>query len=74
MAECARLSLSQRFAVRDRRDSRNSRAPRYTGVRTFNEFDRKGDGERKAQSEIVEYEIPVIIDQSTFESVQALLE
>ncbi|MGY4364013.1 DNA invertase Pin-like site-specific DNA recombinase [Bradyrhizobium sp. LB1.3] len=46
----------------------------YSGVRTFNEFDRKGNGERKAQSEIVEYEIPVIIDQSTFEAVQALLE
>ncbi|XUJ36316.1 recombinase family protein [Bradyrhizobium japonicum] len=45
----------------------------YTGVRNFNEFDRKGDGERKAQSEIVEYEIPVIIDQATFEAVQALL-
>lgn len=45
----------------------------YTGVRNFNEFDRKGDGERKAQSEIVEYEIPVIVDQVTFEAVQALL-
>lgn len=46
----------------------------YTGVRNFNEFDRRGDGERKAQSEIVEYEIPVIIDPATFEAVQALLE
>ncbi|KAH2812922.1 hypothetical protein KXV85_005031, partial [Aspergillus fumigatus] len=36
-------------------------------------FDRKGDGERKAQSEIIEYEIPVIIDPATFEAVQALL-
>ena len=45
----------------------------YTGVRNFNEFDRKGDGERKAQSEIIEYEIPVIIDAATFEAVQALL-
>ena len=45
----------------------------YTGVRNFNEFDRKGDGERKAQSEIIEYEIPVIIDPATFEAVQALL-
>ena len=45
----------------------------YTGVRNFNEFARKGDGERKAQSEIVECEIPAIIDQATFEAVQALL-
>jgi hypothetical protein len=37
----------------------------YTGVRNFNEFARKGDGERKAQSEIVEYEIPVAIDRFT---------
>jgi site-specific DNA recombinase len=44
-----------------------------TGVRNFNEFARKSDGERKAQSEIVEYEIPAIIDQATFEAVQALL-
>ncbi len=34
----------------------------YTGVRDFNEFARKSDGERKAQSEIVEYEIPAIRD------------
>jgi site-specific DNA recombinase len=45
----------------------------YTGVRNFNEFARKSDGERKAQSEIVEYEIPAIIDQATFDAVQALL-
>ncbi len=45
----------------------------YTGVRNFNEFDRRNDGERKAPSEIIEYEIPVIIDQATFEAVQALL-
>jgi len=44
-----------------------------TGIRNFNEFARKGDGERKAQSEIVECEIPAIIDQATFEAVQALL-
>jgi site-specific DNA recombinase len=45
----------------------------YTGIRNFNEFARKSDGERKAQSEIVEYEIPTIIDQTTFEAVQTLL-
>jgi hypothetical protein len=45
----------------------------YTGIRNFNEFARKSDGERKARSEIVEYEIPAIIDQATFEAVQALL-
>jgi site-specific DNA recombinase len=45
----------------------------YTGVRNFNEFARKSDGERKAQSEIVEYEIPAIIDQAAFEAVQTLL-
>jgi hypothetical protein len=45
----------------------------YTGVRNFNEFARKSDGERKAQSEIVEYEIPAIIDQAVFEAVQTLL-
>ena len=45
----------------------------YTGIRNFNEFDRKNDRERKAASEIIEYEIPVIIDQVTFEAVQTLL-
>ncbi len=45
----------------------------YTGVRNFNEFARKSDGERKVQSEIIEYEIPTIIDQATFEAVQTLL-
>jgi Recombinase zinc beta ribbon domain/Recombinase len=44
----------------------------YTGVRNFNEFARKSNGERKAQSEIVEYQVPAIIDQATFEAVQAL--
>jgi DNA invertase Pin-like site-specific DNA recombinase len=45
----------------------------YCGVRRFNEFNRKGDGERKDPSEIVEYEIPAIIDRATFDQVQALL-
>jgi site-specific DNA recombinase len=44
----------------------------YTGVRKFNEFDRD-NGERKADSEIVDYEIPVIIDRATFDTVQGLL-
>ncbi|MBX9845778.1 MAG: recombinase family protein [Xanthobacteraceae bacterium] len=43
----------------------------YTGVRRFNEFDR--DDERKAPSEIIEYEVPVIIDRATFDIVQNLL-
>ncbi|WP_342726159.1 recombinase family protein [Bradyrhizobium sp. B097] len=45
----------------------------YTGVRRFNEFNRKGDGERKDVSEIVEYEIPAIIDRAVFDEVQALM-
>ncbi|MGJ4931561.1 recombinase family protein [Bradyrhizobium sp. HKCCYLS2038] len=45
----------------------------YTGVRRFNEFNRKGDGERKDAAEIVEYEIPTIIDRAFFDEVQALL-
>jgi site-specific DNA recombinase len=44
----------------------------YTGVRRFNEFDRD-NGERKASSEIIEYEIPQIIDKATFDAVQAHL-
>ncbi len=43
----------------------------YTGVRRFNEFDR--DGERKNLPEIVEYEIPAIIDRGTFDNVQSHL-
>jgi site-specific DNA recombinase len=45
----------------------------YTGVRRFNEFNRKGDGERKDTTEIVEYEIPAIIDRATFDAVNALM-
>ena len=45
----------------------------YCGLRRFNEYNRKGDGERKDASEIVEYEIPSIIDRATFDQVQALL-
>jgi len=45
----------------------------YTGVRRLNEFNRKGDGERKDTSEIVEYEIPAIIDRAIFDEVQALM-
>jgi site-specific DNA recombinase len=45
----------------------------YTGVRRFNEYARSGDGERKDAAEIVEYEIPTIIDRATFDEVQALL-
>jgi site-specific DNA recombinase len=45
----------------------------YTGVRRFNQFNRKGDGERKDASEIVEYEIPAIIDRAIFDEVQALM-
>jgi site-specific DNA recombinase len=40
----------------------------YTGIRRFNEFDR--EAERKAASEIIEYEIPTIIDRATFEAAQ----
>lgn len=43
----------------------------YAGTRLFNEFDR--DSERKASSEIIEYEVPVIIDRMHFDSVQAHL-
>lgn len=43
----------------------------YTGVRRFNEFDR--DDERKASSEIIEYEVPVIIERTMFDIVQDLL-
>lgn len=45
----------------------------YTGVRRFNEYNRSGDRERKDPSEIIEYEIPAIIDRATFDAVQALL-
>ncbi len=45
----------------------------YTGVRRFNEFNRKGDGERKDASEIVEYEIPAIVERAIFDEVQALM-
>lgn len=45
----------------------------YTGVRRFNEFNRKGDGERKDVAEIVEYDVPTIIDRALFDEVQALL-
>ncbi len=45
----------------------------YCGLRRFNEYNRKGDGERKDASEIVEYEVPEIIDRATFDQVQALL-
>ncbi len=45
----------------------------YTGVRRFNEYNRKGDGERKDTSEIVEYEIPAIVDRTIFDQVQTLL-
>ncbi|HXO73484.1 MAG TPA: hypothetical protein VN838_31410, partial [Bradyrhizobium sp.] len=41
-----------------------------TGIRNFNEFARKSDGERKARSGTVEHEIPAIIDQATFEAVK----
>jgi site-specific DNA recombinase len=44
----------------------------YTGMRRLNEFDRD-KGERKASSEIIEYEVPQIIDRATFDAVQALL-
>lgn len=43
----------------------------YAGIRLFNEFDR--DNERKVTSEIIEYEVPVIIDRSIFDAVQAHL-
>jgi hypothetical protein len=43
----------------------------YTGVRRFNEFDR--EAERKAASEIVEYEVPTIIDRATFDVAQSHL-
>lgn len=43
----------------------------YTGVRRFNEFDR--DAERKATSEIVEYEVPTIIDRVIFDAAQTHL-
>ncbi len=43
----------------------------YAGIRLFNEYDR--DSERKATSEIIEYEVPVIIDRSIFDAVQAHL-
>jgi site-specific DNA recombinase len=41
-------------------------------MRRFNEFDRD-NGERKASCEIIEYEVPQIIDRATFDAVQALL-
>jgi len=44
----------------------------YTGVRRFNEFDRD-IGERKAVAEIIEYEVPAIIDRGTFDAVQSHL-
>jgi site-specific DNA recombinase len=43
----------------------------YTGIRRFNEFDR--DAQRKASSEVVEYEVPTIIDRATFDTVQTHL-
>ncbi|WP_371420442.1 recombinase family protein, partial [Tardiphaga sp.] len=44
----------------------------YTGSRRFNEFDRK-IGERKKTADIIEYDVPEIIDRATFDAVQALL-
>ena len=44
----------------------------YTGVREFNAVDRE-TGERKRADEIVTYEIPEIIDDKTFSTVQSLL-
>ncbi|NJO56467.1 MAG: recombinase family protein, partial [Rhodospirillales bacterium] len=44
----------------------------YTGKREFNAIDRE-TGERKKAEEIVTYEVPQIIDNATFASVQALL-
>ena len=43
----------------------------YTGVRRFNEFDR--NGERKNSPEIIEYEIPAIVDHATFDLAQSHL-
>lgn len=43
----------------------------YTGSRRFNEYDQLG--ERKKTSDIIEYEVPEIIDRATFDAVQALL-
>jgi DNA invertase Pin-like site-specific DNA recombinase len=44
----------------------------YTGSRRFNEYDRKL-GERKKTTDIIEYDVPEIIDRATFDAVQALL-
>ncbi len=41
----------------------------YTGLRRFNEFDREG-AKRKPTAEIIEYEIPMIIERATFDAVQ----
>jgi site-specific DNA recombinase len=44
----------------------------YTGTRRFNEYDR-GAGERKKEADIVEYDVPEIINRAAFDEVQALL-
>lgn len=44
----------------------------YTGSRRFNEYDRKL-GERKKAAEIIDYDVPEIIDRATFDAVQELL-
>jgi site-specific DNA recombinase len=43
----------------------------YTGSRRFNEYDQLG--ERKKTGDIIEYDVPEIIDRTTFDAVQALL-
>lgn len=44
----------------------------YTGSRRFNEYDRK-IGERKKAADVIEYDVPEIVDRATFDAVQALL-
>jgi hypothetical protein len=53
-------------------DSLSKVAFAITGTRRFNEFDRSV-GERKKATDIVEYEVPEIINRATFDVVQALL-